>query len=652
MTLIRDLPASVRTMKWFAVFTALVVMSVVVGCGGSDDVSDEKPADSAPVATSTSSVASSTDAPATKAPAATVAAATVAPTAKPVSSNLPAPSNPVGKILFANPKFQFSGGLNSQSGVNRQGVTEGLFQVTDGGTIGLVAESWTVASDLSSIDVTIKKGIQFHGGFGELTAEDVAWSFNEGNPSLNPASVTDGGGAWTSFLGENPITVTDTYTVHITVKNYNPTWQYLFFSQDGLGASITSKKAFDEMGTDWMLENLIGTGPFEATELVASDHGTFVKFAPYWDDAGRAKIDIFVDQRVTDASVRLAMLDSGQADVAWLDLTQVTDALANGFKAVPRHKSRQHTVVFTGNYWAEKKSDTGEVIDHSENFKEDLPWVGNPFNPNDDNNPAALACSGVGYPEILEIGKSCGDMEQARLVRQALAMAIDRETLNDALIQGLGSPVYLPYPGCAQPTWDCSKRTFSYDPQQAEKLLDEAGYPRDNNGNRFDLPLVSSIDYAPVYSELADAIGLMWRAVGVNTSINKVQYRAYTRPPLVAYNSHEPFLTACGSADSGTSPDWPTWFYFTSLSRPGFNCGMEIPALGARYLASGEEPDAQKRIELSEGSADYMLYQALAVGTISAPEILLFNPRAIIDWPMPPMQRSSWFSPQSIIPAR
>ena len=41
MTLIRDLPARVRTMKWFAVFTALVVMSVVVGCGGSDDVSDE-----------------------------------------------------------------------------------------------------------------------------------------------------------------------------------------------------------------------------------------------------------------------------------------------------------------------------------------------------------------------------------------------------------------------------------------------------------------------------------------------------------------------------------------------------------------------------------------------------------------------------------
>ncbi len=646
MSVVRVLPAKLRVSKRLGLVALLVVVLAIVGCGSES-------AD-APVATSTSSAASSADAPATKAPAATAttAAATTAPTTVPASSNMPAPSNAVGKILFADPKFQFSGGLNSQSGVNTPGVTEGLFISTESGIAGLVAESWTVATDLSSIDVTIKKGIQFHGGFGELTAEDVAWSFNEGNPGLNEASVTDGGGAWTSFLGTNPITVTDTYTVHITVKNFDPRWQSWFFSQDGLGASITSKKAFDEMGTDWMLENLIGTGPFEATELVASDHGTFVKFAQYWNEAGKAQIDIFVDQRVSDASVRLAMLDSGQADVAWLDLTQVPDALNDGFKAVPRNKSRQHTIVFTGNYWADKKSDSGEAIDHAENYKTDLPWVGNPFNPDDDNNPAALACSGVSYPEILEVGKGCGDMEQARLVRQALAMAIDRETLNEALIEGLGSPVYLPYPGCAQPTWDCSKRTYSYDPDQADKLLDEAGYPKDSKGIRFKLPLVSSIDYAPVYSELADAIGLMWRAVGVDTSINKVQYRAYTRPPLVAYNAEEPFLTACGSADSGTSPDWPTWFYFSSLSRPGFNCGAEIPALGLWNLESGIEPDAQKRIELAEKAADYMFNQAIAVGTIAAPEIIVFNTRSIKDWPMPPMQRASWNSPQSIVPAR
>jgi ABC-type transport system substrate-binding protein len=636
MTLIRKLPARLRTMKWFVVLTAFVVMLAVVGCGGSDDVADDKPADSAPKATSTASAAT----------------ATTAPTTVPVNSNLPAPSNAVGKILFADPKFQFSGGLNSQAGVNTPGVTEGLFISTESGIEGLVAESWTVADDLSSIDITIKKGIQFHGGFGELTAEDVAWSFNEGNPSLNPASVTDGGGAWTSFLGDNPITVTDTNSVHITVKNFDPRWQSWFFSQDGLGASITSKNAFDEKGTDWMLENLIGTGPFEATELVASDHGTFEKFDGYWNDAGKANIDIFVDQSAPDASVRLAMLDSGQADVSWLDLTQVPGALEDGFVAVPRHKSRQHTVVFVGNYWADKKSDTGEVIDHTENYKTDLPWVGNPFNPDDDNNPAALACSGVSYPEILEVGKGCGDMEQARLVRQALAMAIDRETLNEELIEGLGSPVYLPYPGCAQPTWDCSKRTYSYDTDQANKLLDEAGYPKDSKGTRFKLPLIASIDYAPVYSELADAIGLMWRAVGVDTSINKVQYRAYTRPPLVAYNAEEPFITACGSADSGTLPDFPTWFYFTSLSRPGFNCGAEIPALGKWNLESGVEPDAQKRIELAAKAADYMINQAVAVGTIAAPEIIVFNTRSIKDWPMPPMQRASWNSPQTIVPAR
>ena len=54
-----------------------------------------------------------------------------------------------------------------------------------------LAESWDMAPDLSYTDFNIREGVQFHKGWGELTAEDIAWSWNAGNPVLTPEAVHD-----------------------------------------------------------------------------------------------------------------------------------------------------------------------------------------------------------------------------------------------------------------------------------------------------------------------------------------------------------------------------------------------------------------------------------------------------------------------------
>ena len=41
-----------------------------------------------------------------------------------------------------------------------------------------IAESWNVAQDLSKITFAIRQGIPWHDGWGELTAEDVVWTYN------------------------------------------------------------------------------------------------------------------------------------------------------------------------------------------------------------------------------------------------------------------------------------------------------------------------------------------------------------------------------------------------------------------------------------------------------------------------------------------
>ena len=81
--------------------------------------------------------------------------------------------------------------LDNDSGVGGLGVDlqiyEGLFrsQHTEAGAIPSpelyvpeIAESWRVAQDLSKITFAIHKGIEWHDGWGELTAEDVVWTFN------------------------------------------------------------------------------------------------------------------------------------------------------------------------------------------------------------------------------------------------------------------------------------------------------------------------------------------------------------------------------------------------------------------------------------------------------------------------------------------
>ena len=77
--------------------------------------------------------------------------------------------------------------LDNNSSVGGIGVDfqvyEGLYrlQLTEPGVIPSqeiyvpeVAESWRVAQDLSKITFAIRKGIQWHNGWGELTAEE--WS--------------------------------------------------------------------------------------------------------------------------------------------------------------------------------------------------------------------------------------------------------------------------------------------------------------------------------------------------------------------------------------------------------------------------------------------------------------------------------------------
>ncbi|MBI4221009.1 MAG: hypothetical protein HY682_12750, partial [Chloroflexi bacterium] len=106
----------------------------------------------------------------------------------PVPTATPAPAALAGTIVGAadfigsaigTPRFDYFQSFDSKVGVIEPLVKAVWSDSTKSDLVAepLLAESWTIDPTLKFMDFKIKKGVQFHGGWGEMTAEDVAWSY-------------------------------------------------------------------------------------------------------------------------------------------------------------------------------------------------------------------------------------------------------------------------------------------------------------------------------------------------------------------------------------------------------------------------------------------------------------------------------------------
>jgi peptide/nickel transport system substrate-binding protein len=109
-----------------------------------------------------------------------------------------------------------------------------------------------------------------------------------------------------------------------------------------------------------------------------------------------------------------------------------------------------------------------------------------------------------------------------REVRQALASATDRESIVRYLYRGLArlADSILPPESWA---YDGKVAQYPYDPARAEKLLDEAGFPRkeDLGGMRLHLTLKTSTDETARL--LGAALQEQWRRVGVDLELRSLE---------------------------------------------------------------------------------------------------------------------------------
>ena len=564
----------------------------------------------------------------------------LAPTATPVPAAQPAPPSQQnrGELVWAVGDSQRNwSGFNAGNlccGAKALSVVETLFKpVGTNIAENLLAESFTFADDLSYVDVKLRQGVDFHKGFGPLRAEDVAWSVNDTNPNLSTTlgsgqtSVTDGSGTWAGFLGSNASEAIDNETVRIRWENFDPRWDTWFFGTDGLGAGIVSRKAFDDMGKEWNNDNIVGTGPFEFSNWVRGDRTEYTALPTHWRQA--AQISKLTRVSVPDESVRIIQLQTGQADIADIGTSNIPVAERFGMVKNGSGTARMVTVMFAGNLWETNHPTTNEELEIV-TYTHDLPWLGNPHSPDDNNNPPGM-----------------DDMEQARLVRTALAMSIDRELINEAVLGGVGWPVEIPYYDINHPDWDQSRWGVGYDPDMAEQLLDQAGYERNSNGERFTIAIFAW-PVGHFFADIGDAVAGFWEEVGVDVDILHYEYTVF-RPTLVGRSATQAWTDTGPLENFATTPwDFPRGIQMSAIARGGKSHGIEIPEATKNYRDVSAEPDRAARIDLNKGFADFLRRWMPGFGVVAVPSLIVYNPNSIGTWPMEPGLRQSFNSPEKI----
>ncbi len=355
-------------------------------------------------------------------------------------------------------------------------IVEGLYYWTnDNEEICVLAEDFPEISDDGLVyTFTLRQGVTFSDG-SALTTEDVKYTFERmftpetGATSTYMYSMIEG--AAEMLAGEatelSGFEIIDDYTFQITltepfscfVKNLGIIYAYILPSD-----------AAEAAGDDWGVTTLIGTGPY-VLESADTTKVVMTRNENYWgndvEEFGVPNFDeiqvIFYD----DNNTKMMAFENGDIDICQV-ATSVYLEYADTEIAELFHYYYPLGTIFLS-------------LNLSETY-------------NGEENPLSNV-----------------------LVREAISMAIDRDTMVESHLNGLGvaatgniNPYELGY---------VERDAYTYDPEAAKELLAEAGYP---DGFTFTATIRSQdqSDMVVVQSYLAE--------IGITMELNVVESGIWT----------------------------------------------------------------------------------------------------------------------------
>lgn len=341
-----------------------------------------------------------------------------------------------------------------------------------------LAVSWEQVSP-QMMELKLRQGVKFHTG-DPMTADDVVFSLMRMFSPTFPPYVVRQKDRLDNFARVEKV---DDETVRIYTKKPEPLWETLLSMQQvmivprGYVMGLSGHPEVDEV-SDYEAFGLapVGTGPYRIAEYIPGERVVYERFADFWGEA--APYEKVTVQGIPEMASRITALKNGEVDI----ITNIPpDQLA--------------------------------TIETDQNLK----------------------VEGLVTPLFhLVIYNTQHEAMKDKRIRQALNLAIDRDTLNEALWLGMSvvpsSHTFPQYGELYMPELE----TFTYDPERAKALLAEAGY--DGTVIRYDTQ-------AAYYTNgllAAQAIREMWAAVGVNMEINIDESWTGGSPAMMARNWSNP----------------------------------------------------------------------------------------------------------------
>jgi peptide/nickel transport system substrate-binding protein len=314
-----------------------------------------------------------------------------------------------------------------------------------------LAESWTESEDGLSYEFTLRQGLSFHNG-DPFTAEDVKFSFTRYK------------GTSAKLLHERvkAVEVLDPYRLRFVLHAPWPDF-LTFYATPATGAAwIVPKRYIERVGDDGFKRHPVGLGPYR---FIRSDPGVELVLEAhegYWRKAPTIKRVIF--KGVPERPTRLAMLKTGEADIAYLMIGDEAAAV----KADPKLRLAE---VIPPAVW---------YLEFTEQWDPKSPW-------------------------------------HDQRVRLAANLAIDKQAINETERLGLSRLTGSIIPSQFQ--FALPLEPYPYDPARAKQLLAEAGYP-----HGFD---AGDLNPAPPFFTKGEAIANYLAAVGIRTKMRTMERAAF-----------------------------------------------------------------------------------------------------------------------------
>ncbi|KXK03476.1 MAG: peptide/nickel transport system substrate-binding protein [Chlorobi bacterium OLB4] len=436
-----------------------------------------------------------------------------------------------------------------------------------------IAKSWEISDNGLEYTFILRDDVYFHddecfpGGKGrKVTAYDFEYCLTRVN---DPKSMSRGAWVWRDKIkgaseyidarskdmdepsGISGIKVVNDTTLVLTlVSPFAPFLSTLTMSY----GYVYPHEAVEHYGSD-IGQNPVGTGPFKFLNWDIGKEMNLTRNEKYWDK------------------------DSDGNQLPYLDGVKMTFTQSSETEFLDFVNGKYDFHLPSSETFAQITDENGELLDAGEK-KYSLvkqPWLQTVF---------------FGMMQAPNLpGGIKGPFVNNKKLRQALNYAIDRDKIIKFVLKNRGVSAHNgPIPP-GMPGFNPDIKGYTYDPDKAKKLLEEAGYP---NGKGLKLTLHTGND--EIQKTIAIAVQEQLKSFGIDLKLDQM-----LQATLIS-NQEEglfPFWRASWGADYFDPENFMALFYSKNITPKGPNrVGYSNPLVDKLYEQGLEETDFEKRMKL------------------------------------------------------